>query len=127
MATVEYQFENSSWELPIMVSILPTQKDNIDKIKNILKDVLNKLNGLTKAQNTILLFILFDILCHNEEKEDVQRILMSHLRSHITCINLGEFRIICEKLCHLIVLSINWNDSDRIHLESKINKFISIF
>lgn len=127
MATVQYQSEDSFNELPIMVSILPIQKDNIDKIKKISKDVLKKLNGLTKSQNTILLIILFDILCHNEEKENVQQMLMCHLRSYITCINLGEFRIICEKLCHLIVLSTNWNDDDRIHLESKINQLINTF
>ena len=120
MATVEYQYENSHQEVQF-------QQNKIRKIKTILKDVLKKLNGLTKTQNTILLIILFDIIGHNEEKDYVQKMLMCHLQAQITCINLAEFRIICEKLCDLIVLSANWNDNDRIHLESKINKFISVF
>ena len=97
------------------------------QISHVLKDVLKKLNGLTPKQNTVLLVVLFDILGHNEEKDYVQQMLMPHLQAQITCINLGEFRVICEKLCHLIVQSANWNDNDRIHLESKINQFISVF
>jgi hypothetical protein len=118
MATIEFQKE---------VSFGFFKKSISDVLKDVLKGVLKKLNGLTPKQNTVLLVVLFDILGHNEEKDYVQHLLMPHLQAQITCINLGEFRVICEKLCYLIVQSANWSDNDRIHLESKINQFISVF
>ena len=109
------------------IDILIQQEKLLKDVLKVLKEVLRKLNGLTFAQNIILQNILYNIMLKNEEKQEVQNFLSIHQRSRITCINLGEFRIICEKLCDLIIISKDWSDDDRIHLESQITKIISAF
>ena len=116
--------------LPIQMSRLapaPVDLSIETLLKLVLKRVLKELNGLTPSQNDQLKHILYNIMLKNEDKNDVQQFLGIHLQSHITCVNLGEFRIIYEKLSHLINISKDWSDDDRIHLETQITQFINIF